>query len=236
MEVGDRIKLLRKQKGVTQQSFAIESGLSLPAIWQFERNASKPNFTSLKKLAIALDVSVDYLVFGKERSEPSKLEVTLKDLKQMLSKVKINELSSGFAAKDNERTRAVPFVGRLPQIKLPVSEDTERVNFPAEWLEDESGYLVQVDGDEMRSEGIIFGCLLAVAPSKRINVNDGDIALVKIGEERHVARISFLGDGKPVAELGRLKGRLVSIEKFEVEGIVTWIGRTPGSNSSSQSL
>ncbi len=59
--IGDRLKQLRKEKGLTQQELAKEIGLSKSAIIQYENNKRTPNFHAMFKLERYFNVSSQYL-------------------------------------------------------------------------------------------------------------------------------------------------------------------------------
>ncbi|WP_142415460.1 helix-turn-helix domain-containing protein [Hathewaya massiliensis] len=61
MNIGDKIKHLRKEKGLTQQELAIRCELSKNAIWNYENNKRNPNIETLTKIAQALGVDINKL-------------------------------------------------------------------------------------------------------------------------------------------------------------------------------
>lgn len=60
--LGLRIKELRKQKGMSQELLAEESGLSLRTIQRIENGQTNPTGESLKRLSNALNVNPDELI------------------------------------------------------------------------------------------------------------------------------------------------------------------------------
>ena len=60
--LGIRIKELRKQKGMSQELLADESGLSLRTIQRIEKGETNPTGESLKRLSNALNVNPDELI------------------------------------------------------------------------------------------------------------------------------------------------------------------------------
>ena len=60
--IGDRLKKLREQRLLTQKMLAERSGLSQVAIARIERNRAEPHFSTIHKLATALDVEPSELV------------------------------------------------------------------------------------------------------------------------------------------------------------------------------
>jgi len=69
MNIGNRIAELRKQKELSQTDFAKNVGVSREMIGRYERNEVMPSIEIAKKIADALDVSLDYLAGeGKQAS------------------------------------------------------------------------------------------------------------------------------------------------------------------------
>lgn len=61
---GSRLKAARLARGMTQEQLAHEIGVSSPAVSQWERDGSEPNFMSLRALSEVLDVTLDALIIG----------------------------------------------------------------------------------------------------------------------------------------------------------------------------
>ena len=62
MKIGDRIKQLRRSKGMSQQELADKTGLSKMTIYHIEKGNKQPTAETLSKIANALDVSMDFLM------------------------------------------------------------------------------------------------------------------------------------------------------------------------------
>lgn len=60
--VGDRIKLLRTEKNISQEALAKHITSNQKQISKWERGQIEPNIDMLKKLADYFGVSVDYLI------------------------------------------------------------------------------------------------------------------------------------------------------------------------------
>lgn len=58
----ERIKELRKEKGLTQKQIANELRVSEDTVYNWEKGRSEPSIVDLINLAIVLDVTIDYLV------------------------------------------------------------------------------------------------------------------------------------------------------------------------------
>lgn len=61
-KIGERIVLLRKQKGWSQSELARAVEASREAIGKYEREEASPSVETAKKIADALGVTLDYLV------------------------------------------------------------------------------------------------------------------------------------------------------------------------------
>ena len=61
--MGDKIKKLRKDKGMTLDALAKESGSSKSYIWELENdNPPRPSAEKISAIAAALGVTTDYLI------------------------------------------------------------------------------------------------------------------------------------------------------------------------------
>ncbi|NJO89065.1 MAG: helix-turn-helix transcriptional regulator [Chloroflexia bacterium] len=74
--LGERIKSLRKEKGLSQSGLAEKAGISYAQLSRYEIKGSQPPAEVLKKLADALDTSVDFLIYG---DTDEKAKASLKD-------------------------------------------------------------------------------------------------------------------------------------------------------------
>ena len=71
MSFATRLLQLRKAKGYTQQSLSEAVGLHITQIKRYELGQSEPNLEAIRKLAHALNISADALVFDEEERGPS---------------------------------------------------------------------------------------------------------------------------------------------------------------------
>lgn len=60
--IGDKLRILRESKGMTQDDLAEATGMNRVTIAKYEIGKIEPKSKSLSRLAAALDVSTDYLV------------------------------------------------------------------------------------------------------------------------------------------------------------------------------
>lgn len=70
MDFPERLAQIRKQKGFTQQKLAECSDVSLVQIRRYESGSSQPTMELIRKLAIALGVTTDLLIFDKDERGP----------------------------------------------------------------------------------------------------------------------------------------------------------------------
>jgi transcriptional regulator with XRE-family HTH domain len=70
MEFADRLSALRKERGLTQQALGDLAGVHMMQVHRYEAGASQPSIEVLKKLARALRVTTDELLFEKGERGP----------------------------------------------------------------------------------------------------------------------------------------------------------------------
>lgn len=68
----NRIRELRKQKGVSQKELSIELSLSQPTVCAWEKGVKEPSSKSALKLADYFGVSMDYLLGRSDNIAPQK--------------------------------------------------------------------------------------------------------------------------------------------------------------------
>lgn len=66
-QVGNRIRALRKQRGLSQEKLALKAGIDRTYLASIETGKRNATLLSLEKVAIALDISMrDFFDFEKE--------------------------------------------------------------------------------------------------------------------------------------------------------------------------
>ncbi|MBE5216015.1 helix-turn-helix domain-containing protein [Pectobacterium colocasium] len=70
MSFSQRVIELRKKRGLTQQGLSDATGIHVQQIKRYEAGSSQPTAEALKKLAIVLHVSSDFLLFEPGEREP----------------------------------------------------------------------------------------------------------------------------------------------------------------------
>jgi len=78
--IGDRIKLKRKELGLTQAELGAKINVTDRAVSKWEQNEGNPDMSLIADLAKVLGVTLDYLILGKEPEE----KIIIKTPKEML--------------------------------------------------------------------------------------------------------------------------------------------------------
>ena len=88
MQISEKIKQLRKDKGLQQKQVAIDVGLDQSNYNKIENGRREPSLEVLQKLSAILDVSLDDLVNPEDSKKPS--AVTIED-KTISEKIRLME-------------------------------------------------------------------------------------------------------------------------------------------------
>ncbi|HQE60585.1 MAG TPA: helix-turn-helix domain-containing protein [Spirochaetota bacterium] len=79
MTLGEKIRLIRKKKKLSQKELAQKIGMHENHLGRYENGLSEPTAPVLKKICEALDVPADYLLFDNKENSPAS-KVTDKEL------------------------------------------------------------------------------------------------------------------------------------------------------------
>lgn len=72
MDFGENLKKIRTQRGLSQQDLANASDFSQVAVSKFESGKLNPEPKTIGKLAKALGVTTDRLIYGEENQDSGK--------------------------------------------------------------------------------------------------------------------------------------------------------------------
>lgn len=86
-EIGDKIKYLRKEKGLSQEELGFELGISRQAISKWENGTILPNTENLKSLCKFFSVSMDEFV----NNTANRSEVAVTKTEQIEEKISVTE-------------------------------------------------------------------------------------------------------------------------------------------------
>jgi transcriptional regulator with XRE-family HTH domain len=85
-DLGERIKLRRKQLNMSQSELADKVGISYAQIGRYETKGAQPPAKTLTAIADALAVSPDYLIYG-STGEKAKLKLSDTELIQQFQAI-----------------------------------------------------------------------------------------------------------------------------------------------------
>jgi len=114
MSIGERIKNLRKSKGYSQEQLAKIVNTTDKTISKWENNRLEPNITSLTLLSNVFNISIDYLVNGKnyKNSSYEYLDVFLKSAQEFIKNS--NNYAMAYREIENYASQIVPIVSKSP--------------------------------------------------------------------------------------------------------------------------
>lgn len=87
-QIGERIRTIRKRRGMTQEQLAEAANLSVPYISHLERGFKRPSLETLVRLAGALHVTADCLLSG---MQPEDRDAFLPDIQELLNDCSLRE-------------------------------------------------------------------------------------------------------------------------------------------------
>ena len=103
MSFSKRLIQVRKKRGLTQNALAELTGLNVSQIYRWESGTSRPILEGVIKLAKALHVSIDELVFEEDERAPkgNKLKLMFEAVEQLKKKDQetIQELLQGMISR-----------------------------------------------------------------------------------------------------------------------------------------
>lgn len=102
----ERLTALRKQRGLTQKALAEEAGVRTLQIGRYEKAAAQPTLEVIRKLAVALGVTADELIFDKDERGPDEdLRLQFEAVSRMSPEEKrvVKELIEGMILKHEAR-------------------------------------------------------------------------------------------------------------------------------------
>lgn len=79
MYIGENLKRIRKERGMTQEQLAERAGLVVMSIRRYENENANSRYEALKKISQALNISVKELI-GEEYNSPAELPADVKKL------------------------------------------------------------------------------------------------------------------------------------------------------------
>jgi len=114
MPFSDRLANLRKQRGLTQEGLADLIGITKTQVHRYERSNSQPTMDVIKRMAIALSVTADELIFEEnERKPDDSLNLLLEGVSRLDPDEKhvIREIIEGMLVKHQTKQMVNRLVG-----------------------------------------------------------------------------------------------------------------------------
>ena len=108
MSIQQRLITLRKERDLTQQEMADAIGVHVNQIRRYEAGATQPSLEALKKIAVAMSITIDSLVFDEEeRSPDEQLKLQFEAISHLSANEKqiVKELLDGMIIKYQARRR-----------------------------------------------------------------------------------------------------------------------------------
>ena len=85
--IGERIKEVRRQIGLTQNEFGQKVGIHARQLGKYEAGIGRPSIENLAKISKFSDVSLDYLVFGEEKQTAKRTNIFDNELVNLLRRI-----------------------------------------------------------------------------------------------------------------------------------------------------
>ncbi len=175
---GNKIRKLRKEKGLTLAQFAKETGFTPSYISQIERNLIDPSLSALEKICNVLNVSIHYLL---ENSE-DRILITRKQERKQLT-IKSNGAILDFILPIGNSNKLKPNFG-IYETKIKSkrwNSEEFAIHVPEECIIVKKGVLLAVFND--KTELLEEGDSLYIAsdlPHKFYNPTDEDLEIMSI--------------------------------------------------------
>lgn len=99
VSLGQRLKLLRIEKGMSQERLANSIGISRSALSMYELDRREPDIFTILRFADYFLVTTDYLL-GREERSPNRADKTRENLQELIRMV-IHEVKVGYS-EDND--------------------------------------------------------------------------------------------------------------------------------------
>lgn len=183
----ERLKLLRREAGLSQQDFAKQLGTSKSSINMYERGEREPGLETLEAIADHFNVDMDYLLGKSEhRSKSAWLEGIDKsvDLDILRSQIKFENLFP------IERKR-YPLLGEIACGK-PITANEEIDLYVEAGADIQADFCLKAKGDSMIGARIYDGDIIFIR--KQSMVDNGEIAAVVIDDEATLKRVNYYPD------------------------------------------
>ncbi len=202
MKIGNKIKELRKKRGMTQEQLANSIGISFQAVSKWETNIALPDIALIPTLASLFGVSIDEL-----------FDFSLKEME--LDVERIHTHAYEFRESDPQKSREILEEGlkKYPENDILLNNLLYVINYtenPDETIKVASALVEKTSMDDVRYDALRF---LAYAYKAKGDLQSAEAAIEQIPEIyfTKLTEIAFLLEGKPKMEAAK-KQKWISFE------------------------
>lgn len=182
----DRLKLLRRESGLSQMDFAKQLGLSKSSVNMYERGEREPSLETLEAIADYFNVDMDYLL-GK--SEHRNKNQWLKSIDQSTDLEKLRkDVQIEFDNLFRIERKKFPLLGNIA-CGEPILATGEIELYVMAGAEINADFCLRAKGDSMTGARIYDGDIVFI--KKQEMVDNGEIAAVIIGDEATLKRVYY---------------------------------------------
>ncbi len=185
MNLGSKIKELRKQRGITQEQLANAVGISFQAVSKWENNIALPDITLAPVIANYFGVSLDEL-----------FDFSLTEVENDIEKI-VDEAYK-FRESDYEKSRKILEEGlrKYPENDIILNNLLYVMPDPDETIEIASKLVEKTRLDEVKYDALRF---LAYAYKKKDDLKSAEAAIVQIPEIyfTKLTEMAYLLEGEP---------------------------------------
>ena len=213
--LGEKIRLLRKGKGLTLKELWQKSGVHYSNISGYEQGKIIPTKNTLERLAKALEIDVNDLLQVEPKEEP-KPEIDNKEKELELFKALFKDLLMDVSVK-------VPVYGTVPAGKPEEAGDEvlEYIKMPKE-IASTIDYALKVKGMSMIEAGILEDSLVFVKIQS--TADDGDIVIARKGNDYTIKRLRKTASESWLEPANN--GFVFGKSEFQIVGIVRYVLRS----------
>lgn len=238
MKLGNKIKVAREAKQLTQNELAKISGVSRASLQLYEANKGNITLDNLEKIADALNVDIAFFVSPNDVSylSPSDISKSIKNVSYLspnetfpseTSKISPQTLNKETNLTLNDDFISIPFYEDIRASAgsgaYNEAETAKQLNFPKSFLRQYFGVIsfnnlsiIVGKGDSM-SPTLPESCYLLVQSG---SVNDGEICVTRIEDELYVKRLQKRPKLKLFSDNKAYEPIELENENFEIIGRV----------------
>lgn len=170
----NRLRELRKQKGLTQKEMSKLFNVGQSTYCYWEKGDFEPSFDMLQKLSEYFEVTVDYLLGNSDKSNPPTIFDAYHDIRPVAR-------------------RRIPMLGEIACGK-PIYANEDRESYVEVGTDLNVDFCLTARGDSMIGARIKSGDIIFCRSQDM--VNNGEIAAVVIGDEVTLKRVYYYPEKK----------------------------------------